>query len=182
MPSEPKPETSSQPEVPVKPRSATTLAKAKAPTPPPKLPVLQKIVNDIIELDPDYYFRKRYDDIKLAASELPVVIEYINESLQRAAISAAESKRDLQALEAETYTRLRQEWSTIYSEKMTEKALEMAVFQDQDLSEATKSYSVLKSYVSRLANMQDNLRAKLDMLRSVEATRRRLVDDPGDRE
>lgn len=162
----------------VKPRTAVAKAKPQA----PQLPVLAKIVNDIIELDPDYYFRKRYDDITQAASELPLVIEYINESLQRAAIETANKKRDLESLEAETYIRLRQDWPNLYAEKMTEKAIEMAVAQDKDLTIAHKEFYVLKSYVARLANMQDNLRAKLDMLRSVEATRRRLVDDPGDRE
>lgn len=161
----------------------TEFAAPKSPPPAPKLPPLAKIVNDIIDLDPDYYFRKRYDDIKEAASELPVVIEYINESLQRAAIAAANSKRDLQSLEAETYVRLRQEWNTLFAEKMTEKALEMAVFQDTDLASASKNYSVLKSYVTRLANMQENLRSKLDLLRSVEATRRKLIEDePPDRD
>lgn len=155
--------------------------KAKPVPEAPKLPELAKIINNIIELDPDYYFRKRYEDITDAASELPVVIEYINESLQRASIAASDSKRDLQSLEAETYTRFRQEWTQHFSEKMTEKALEMTVLQDKDLTEASRNYSVLKSYVTRLANMQDNLRSKLDMLRSVEATKRRLIeDDPAD--
>ena len=162
----------------VKPRAAVAKAKPKA----PELPVLAKIINDIIELDPDYYFRKRYDDIHEAASELPLVIEYINESLQRASIETANKKRDLEALEAETYIHMRKEWVNLYAEKMTEKALEMAVMQDETLCKAFKEFSVLKSYVGRLANMQDNLRSKLDMLRSVEATRRRLVDDPTDRE
>lgn len=149
----------------------------KAPPKRPKLPSIAPIVNDVIDLDPDYYFRKRYDDILEAASELPVVIEYINESLQRAAISATDAKRDLESMEAETYTRFRQEWNTLYAEKMTEKALEMAVLQDKELAEVSRNYSVLKSYVTRLANMQENLRSKLDMLRSVEATRRKLIED-----
>jgi hypothetical protein len=147
----------------------------------PKLPVLAEIINTIIDLNPDWYFRKRYDDIQEAASELPLVIEYINESLQRAAIAAADAKRDTDSFEGETYSRIRQEWTTKYSEKMTEKALEMAIIQDKDLNEAMKNYSVLKSYVVRLSNMQENLRAKLDMLRSVEATRRKTIsDEPND--
>jgi hypothetical protein len=175
----PSPASKDAPAVKVK----TAFAAPKAPPVAPKLPVLGKIINEIIELDPDYYFRKRYDDIVEAASELPVVIEYINESLQRAAIGAANCKRDLQSLEAETYVRLRQEWNTLFAEKMTEKALEMAVFQDTDLAAASKNYSVLKSYVTRLANMQENLRSKLDLLRSVEATRRKLIEDePPDRD
>jgi len=143
----------------------------------PELPVLEKIENDIIVLNPEYFFKKRYEDVMEAANELPVVIEYINESLQRAAIAASDAKRDLAAMEAETYTALRQDWSTKFAEKMTEKALEMAVLQDKDLSEVARNYSVLKSYVSRLSNMQENLRMKLDMLRSVEATKRKLIND-----
>lgn len=149
----------------------------------PELPVLAKIMNDIIDLDPDYYFSKRYDDIVAATTELPVVIEYINESLQRASIASMQSEWDTESLEAETYTRLRQEWSSTYAEKMTEKALEMAVASDKELQKARNNFAVLKSYVRRLANMQENLRSKLDALRSVEATRRRLIDDsPSDRE
>lgn len=143
----------------------------------PALPVLERIENDIIVLDPEYFFKKRYEDVTEAAGELPVVIEYINESLQRASIAANDAKRDLASLEAETYTGLRQEWSNRFAEKMTEKALEMAVLQDKDLAETARNYSVLKSYVSRLANMQENLRMKLDMLRSVEATKRKLIND-----
>lgn len=174
-----KPTTAAPPvDASVKPRTAVAKAKPTG----PKLPVLAEIINDIIELNPDYYFRKRYDDIVEAASELPLVIEYINESLQRASIESANKKRDLEALEAETYIRLRQDWGNLYAEKMTEKAVEMAVSQDENLNKAYKEFSVLKSYVARLANMQENLRSKLDMLRSVEATRRRLVDDPRDRE
>lgn len=157
----------------IKPRN--TAAKSKSAE--PALPELSKIDNDIIVIDPDFWFRKRFDDIQQAASELPVVIEYINESLQRASIHASRAKRDLQTLEAETYTRLRQGWGNTYAEKMTEKALDMVVLQDAPLSEAQENYSVLKSYVTRLANMQENLRSKLDMLRSVEATRRKLIDD-----
>jgi len=157
------------------------LAKPKAPPSEPALPKLAKIINDIIELDPDYYFRKRYEDIVEAASNLPLVIEYINESLQRAAIAAANAKQDVQALEAETYSTLRQQWNDKFAEKMTEKALEMAIAQDENFSEASRNYSVLKSYVTRLSNMQENLRIKLDMLRSVEATKRKLIeDDPQD--
>ncbi len=143
----------------------------------PELPVLAAIMNNIIDLDPDKWFKKRYDDIHQAASDLPVVLEYINESLQRASISAQQSKWDVEAMEAETYTHFRQEWATLFTDKMTETSLGMAVAQDKDLQKARNNYAVLKSYVTRLANMQENLRAKLDALRSVEATRRKLIDD-----
>ncbi len=138
-------------------------------------------MNNIIELDPDYYFKKRYEDIIQAASELPVVIEYINESLQRASINAMQAKWDIEALEGETYSTLRQEWTTRFAEKMTEDAVKHAVNMDEDLKKARNNYAVLKSYVGRLANMQENLRAKMDVLRSAEATRRKLIsDDPQD--
>lgn len=138
-------------------------------------------MNNIIELDPDYYFKQRYDDIIKAASELPVVIEYINESLQRASINAMQAKWDIESLEGETYSKLRQEWPTRFAEKMTEDAVKHAVNMDEDLKKARNNYAVLKSYVGRLANMQENLRAKLDVLRSAEATRRKLIsDDPQD--
>lgn len=147
---------------------------------PPVLPELQKIDNDLIVLEPDFYFRKRYEDIVEAASELPLVLEYINESLQRASIAAFSKKRELTVIEAETYMKTRQGWDTTYSDKMTEKAVEMAVAQNEDLNQAYEDYSVLKSYVNRLANMQENLRSKLDALRSVEATKRKMISDDPD--
>jgi hypothetical protein len=166
-----------------KPPTRTRAPAARSKTPAaPKPPVLAKLENDIIDLDPNYYFSKRYDDIVEAASELPLIIEYVNESLQRAACAASEAKRDLQTLEAETYGHFRREWANLFAEKMTEKALEMTVSQDKNILEATSNYSVLKSYVTRLANMQENLRIKLDLLRSIEATKRKLIDDgPDDR-
>jgi hypothetical protein len=163
-------------------RQKSALAKPSAPAPAPKLPKLAEIVNDIIELDPDYYFSKRYEDVVEAASELPLVIEYINESLQRAAIAAADAKQKLSELEAEIFLDIRQRWNELYAEKLTEKSLDMAVLKNKDLSEASRNYSVLKSYVTRLSNMQENLRSKLDMLRTVEATKRKLIEDsPNDR-
>jgi hypothetical protein len=145
-----------------------------------EVPKLAKIDTDMIVLDPDFWFRKRYQEIGEAAGELPTVIEYINESLQRAMIATSEAKRDVDRIEAETYIRLRKDWSTVYAEKMTEKALEMAIAMDQTLADARHNLSVLKSYVSRLQNMQDNLRMKLDSMRTVEATRRKLLQDDPD--
>lgn len=158
-------------------RISPGLAKPKAPAQAPELPELAKIVNNIIDLDPDYYFRKRYEDIVEAASELPLVIEYINECLQRAACETARAKLDMEGLEADTFIDLRQRWSEIYAEKMTEKALDMAVLKNDSLAKSSQNYSVLKSYVTRLANMQENLRMKLEMMRSVEATKRKLIND-----
>jgi len=145
-----------------------------------EIPKLAAINTEIMVLDPDYWFRKRYQEIGEASGELPTVIEYINESLQRSMIATSEAKNDVELLEAQTYMRLRQEWTSVYSEKMTEKSLEMAVAMDQTLADARHNYSVLKSYVSRLHNMQENLRVKLDSLRTVEATRRKLLVDDAD--
>lgn len=145
-----------------------------------EIPKLAPINGDIIALDPDYWFRKRYQEVGEAASELPTVVEYINESIQRAMIYTADAKADVERIEAETYTRLRKDWNTIYAEKMTEKALEMAIAMDQNLADAKHNFSVLKSYVSRLQNMQENLRMKLESMRSVEATRRKLMNDVPD--
>lgn len=163
-------------EAPIRPRAP----RAKPVKTDPQLPELAKIDNDIIVINPQHWFCKRYEDIVEAAGELPVVLEYINESLQRAAIATAQSKRNLEELEAETYTAFRQGWNEKFAEKMTEKALEMAVLRDRTFAKASENFSVLKSYVGRLAHMQENLRAKLDMLRSVEATKRRTINDGPD--
>ena len=147
----------------------------------PPLPVLEKIENNFLSLDINHYFSVEYNDIAKAVSELPIIIEYINEALQRAQIASMKAKWDIEALEAETYTRVRQSWAATYAEKMTENAVSMVVAQDPDLEKARNNYAVVKSFVSRLQNTQENLRTRLDCQRSVEATRRRLVmDDPQD--
>jgi hypothetical protein len=144
----------------------------------PDTPTLEPIENDLIKIDPNKWFRKSYAlDFGMAHTEIPVVLEQINDAIQRAAIAAADAKKDAEQLAGLKLMKLRQDWSNLYQDKMTEATLTAVMDQDEGLYQAWHRYSVLKSWVGRLENMMENLRLKLGAMRSFEATRRKTMDD-----
>ena len=147
-----------------------------------KVEPLNPYDDDILKLDIDYFMRKIYPEIRDAADELPLVMESINQAMARAGGFYAQHIFKLQSLEAKTYALLRQEWGTRYADKMTEKALEMAVAQDETLIAEKERLAVLKVVIKQLANSQENVRNKLEAMRSVESTRRKLVQDDPEQE
>ena len=150
----------------------------KGPDIDPKTPVLENIENDVIKMDLDYWFKKGYAlDFGMAHTELPSVLEEINDCIQRASISMHDAKKSAEHLQGIKLMKLRQEWSTTYSDKMTEATLEAVMAQDKDILEEWHRYAVLKSWVNRLENTVENLRLKAGMMRSSEATRRKTIDD-----
>ena len=144
----------------------------------PKTPVLAAIKTSELHLEPDHWFKKQYSlDFGLAATELPCVLEEINDHIQRFSIYASDAKRDCEWLRGQKLMKLRQEWSTLYADKMTETTVESVLAQDQELYDEYHRYVVLKSYVDRLRETMENLRLKLQSMRSSEATRRKTIDD-----
>ena len=150
----------------------------KGPALDPDVPVLDKIDNEIIQLDLDKWFKKSYAlDFGMAHTELPSVLESLNEAIQRAAIATHDAKKDAEELAGAKLLVLRQEWTTRYQDKMTEAVLEAVQAQDKDIYDAWHRYAVLKSWVNRLENTVENLRLKMGAMRSFEATRRKTLDD-----
>jgi len=145
-----------------------------------KIPKLDMLDDDLIEkLDINYFMRKVYPEIRDAADELPLIMEAINQGICKGSYHYAMGIHKLAAQEAAVYRRLRQEWSSTYADKMTEDALKMAIAQDENLIKEKERLAVLKVAIKRLTNSQENVRAKLEAMRSVESTRRKLVrDDP----
>lgn len=144
----------------------------------PKTPVLAIIKTSEMELDVDHWFKKQYSlDFGLAATELPCFLEEINDHIQRFSIWASDAKRDYEWLEGQKRMKLRQDWSTTYTDKMTETTVESVLAQDQELYDEWHRFTVLKSYVDRLRETMENLRLKLQAMRSSEATRRKTIDD-----
>ena len=60
---------------------------------------------------------------------------------------------------------------------MTEANLEKAVHLEDSVVKVHESYAVLYGWVRRLQNLQMSLQSKLELIRSTEATRRRLVEN-----
>jgi hypothetical protein len=150
----------------------------KGPELDPKTPVLENIQNDVIHLDLDHWFKKAYSlDFGMAHTELPAVLEEINDCIQRAAIHMHRAKKSAEQLEGIKLMQLRQDWSTTYSDKMTESTVAAVLAQDKEILAEWDRYAVLKSWVNRLENTLENLRLKAGMMRSTEATRRKTLDD-----
>ena len=126
-------------------------------------------------LDVDRYLRSEYPDIGEAAVELPAAIEWLNTVLYYYVSTELMESRAIKAAEAEAYFNLRNGgFAEKYGDKMTEKALEHAINLDPGVQTAVNSHADAKAWVVRLRNLIDTLIAKLDIVRTVEATRRRV--------
>jgi hypothetical protein len=144
----------------------------------PETPVLDAIDNELIGINVDKWFKKSYPlDFGLAHIEISSVLEEINCAIQRTAIYVYDSKADAERLESAKLLKLRQEWSTLYQDKMTVETLKAVLAQDEEILAAWHRHHVLKGYLARFENMMENLRLKLGAMRSFEATRRKIIDD-----
>lgn len=144
----------------------------------PDTPVLVALDNSVIKLNLDKWFKKSYPiDFGMAHTELPAVLEEINDSIQRASIAMHDAKKDAEEMEGVTLLKLRKDWATLYEDKMTEATLKAVMSQDKNIYDAWHRYAVLKSWVIRLGETMENLRLKLGAMRSFEATRRKTIVD-----
>lgn len=144
----------------------------------PKTPTIEEIDNDLLKLDVNYWLRKQYEtDFSFSHSELPCVMETVNNALQNAFVMAAQAKMDAEELEGAKLLELRKDWSSKYDDKMTVDTLKAAMAQDKDIQAAWSRYYVLESCVKRYTNLMEHFRLKLGAMRSSEASRRKTLDD-----
>jgi hypothetical protein len=139
-----------------------------------QLPVIRVINLDNFELDVDYYLKKEYADIGEAASELPALIEWINEQLQVMIEAREMAKAKIKQYEASAFFDLRDGGFVLdFPGKQTDSAIERAVDLQDGVQEAAENLAVLHGWVSRLTNLLETFRVKFDLIRSTEATRRK---------
>lgn len=125
--------------------------------------------------------RRRYDDIGEAAIEIPAAVEWLNEVLQYYLSVKINDQAELTRKKAEVYRRLRDgDYEKTYSDKMTEAALERAVALDDDVRQGNANIAESEAWVERLRNTIRNLLVRLDILRTVESTRRHVDRVSGD--
>jgi hypothetical protein len=146
---------------------------------PPKLPKIPDIELDGYRFEVNYYVTKEYTDISQAAVELPSAIEWLNWQNQIAIESKMASKSNLERAEALAYFALKggKFIEKGYGEKVTEDGLKRAVCLDETVIECADNLAVFTALVDRLTNIQRSLQFKLDLVRSSEATRRKLVTE-----
>ena len=143
----------------------------------PPLPKIGTITLDGVTLDLNHYLGREYDDVSEAALDLPSVAEWINEQLQAYTESYQIAKVSLAEAEAETYFRLKKgQYDDDYGGKATEDALKRAVDLDPKVGKLNRDVAVLYAWCNRLRGIQENLRMKLELVRSTEATRRAVFD------
>lgn len=144
----------------------------------PQLPTIPSLELDGYSLDVQYYLQAEYTDIALAAVELPTVIEYLNYQHQIALEMKMRKKAELERTEANVYFELKgggfQDKG--YGDKVTADALKAAVSLDGRVIELNEDIAVWSALEDRLDRLARSLTSKLEIVRSSEATRRRLVE------
>jgi len=145
---------------------------------PPPLPDLPAIDIGGFNLDIAYYLNKEYLDIGLAALELPALIETLNWQNQSNVEQLMRCKSVLGRVEAQRYFDLKQGGfeEEGFGEKATDKAVEMAIRLDPKVADLEDNVAILTAWTERLRNLMRSLQFKLDLVRSTEATRRKLPE------
>lgn len=143
------------------------------------LPKLEKITLGEYALDIDYFLKSEYQGAHAASREIPSIIEWVASELQIAIQEKIKAKYELKRAEGAAFLDLRGPlWERRgYAGKPTESALAAAVAQEKSVLEAAESFASWSGWVSRLHNTLISLQAKLDLVRTSEATRRAIVSE-----
>jgi len=143
----------------------------------PKLPGLN-LLDQTIDLN--YFLNREYSDIAEAAIQLPTLIEVLNYNSQLNKETLLRREAELARLRAETYFYLKSGGfqRAGYGDKASEEALKMAIQLDPKIQELLEDIAIYTAWDERYRNMMRTFQFKLELVRSTEATRRRLPDEP----
>lgn len=142
----------------------------------PILPKCGPIELDDFKLDVNYYLTKDYEDIATAAQELPAIVEWINCKLQQ--MTEAKLRKEAEVKEAES-----EAWFYLlnggfedrnYAGRKNVQAVLMGVTLDPQVKKAKGELAVLTGWYQRLLNTMRSFQAKLELVRTAEATRRKI--------
>jgi hypothetical protein len=144
----------------------------------PPIPKVEAIELDNFRLDINYFLSKDYEDIATASTELPAIIEWINSKLQSMTEQKLRKEDEVKELEADTWFWLvGGGWEDRnYGGRKNAYALLMGVRVDPKVKKAKQELAVLTAWTQRLYNVMTSFQAKLELVRSAEATRRHIFD------
>jgi hypothetical protein len=144
----------------------------------PPLPRIDAIELDNFRLDIDHFLSKDYDDIATASIELPAIIEWINCKLQSMTEQKLRKEDEVKESEADSWFYLvGGGWEDQnYGGRKNAYALLMGVRLDSKVKKAKQELAVLTAWTQRLYNVMTSFQAKLELVRSAEATRRHVFD------
>jgi len=147
----------------------------------PPIPEVPAIELDGFRLDVSFFLRKDYEDIATASIELPAIIEWVNCKLQALTEQRMRKEDSVKELEAEAWFYLQNGgWEdNNYAGRKNAHALLMGCRLDPKVKKARNELATLSGWTQRLYNVMTSLQAKLELVRSAEATRRRIFDSQG---
>ena len=131
------------------------------------------------QIDLNYFLNTDYVDASSAGVELPGLIEFINENYQYYLEWKIRQKGVLERARAKAYFGLKgglwvsRGFAGNFSEAGADKAVEL----EEEVIAALEDYAIYSGQVARLNNMMQTLQAKLGITRTVEATRRAMMED-----
>lgn len=138
------------------------------------VPPLKSLKVGDATVDLEWLLNAPYEDIGEAASKLPPAIGYLGYHKSLATERLIVSEQHWKKVEAQQYFALKGGAfvSRGFGEKMTEEALKRATLLCPEVDVACADYAKRKQTVDWFAASIDALQAKLELVRSSEATRR----------
>jgi hypothetical protein len=127
-------------------------------------------------LNLDTFLKHPYEEIGEAAVELPAIIEWVNQQLQWVIEQKGIKKQEIKTVRAQAFVRLKNgKAQDEIPGKVSENAIEQLIEIDADVIRVNEELSKILGWSSRLSNLLYVLQAKLDLVRSTESTRRKLI-------
>ena len=108
--------------------------------------------------------------------ELPAIIEWVNQQLQWVIEQKGIKKQELKTVRAKAFVTLKNgSASEQIPGRVTEAAIDQLIELDPEVINVNTEMSQVLGWSSRLGNLLYVLQAKLDLVRSTESTRRKLI-------
>lgn len=133
-------------------------------------------------LDLDHLLNSEFEDVREASEQLPAAIAWLGYNRGYAHEQLTIKEQEWNEAEARAYFELRNGGflERGYGDKMTEESLKKGVYLDPQVKAAALAYAEAKRWLEVYNSTIEALMAKLDLVRTSEATRRRLIELPPD--
>lgn len=142
-----------------------------------KIPRVRTIKFGNEELDLDTLLKTDYQDIRQASEELPAAIGWLE--WQRACLVERAQTAELawEAAEAQAYFDVKSgKYAEFFQGKLTDKAIDHAIKLVPEVEQACKRHAETKKWLSSCTGAIKALEAKMELVRTSEATRRRFQE------
>lgn len=131
------------------------------------------------DLNIQKYLNRDYDNIYQASVDLPVILQFLTDTLQDYKIKLLNKKNKIRRLEAQLYLRIKKYGMEEmgFSGKITEETVLRAIALDPEIQEEQDSLAVIIGTTTWIQNTIQVFSYKIEMIRSKEATNRSFFQD-----